>query len=411
LSQARTQLREVDRLLGRLPNASPEVARTTERELREARAHLAQSTSRCFALPTYPGENAYQARIAARSAEMNDSIDRLQRRLESGDRPGAFEELARRTEPAVDRVDQAMRENIQLNARESADLGAEIASIRASTNTLRAFLNALSATLAIAAAFMMVRVLRRFTGLMEARVSDMEHFAGRVAHDVRSPLASVGLALELTKRDPEASIRRGILDRANRTLQNVTQLVDGLLVFARAGAPPPEHAATNVGEVLDGVIDELRPFADQSGIALALESPATSAVVACSPGVLISLASNLIGNSIKYMGASPVRRVHVRARDVGKAIRFEVRDTGPGVPPELRERIFDPYVRAAESTVPGLGLGLATVRRLVEAHGGSVGVLPNDDLGSLFWFELPKAEVRPARALRHIRRRWVPRPS
>src|SRR5262249_32394376 len=113
--------------------------------------------------------------------------------------------------------------------------------------------------------------------------------------------------------------------------------------------------------------------------------------VACSPGVLTSLVSNLVGNALKYMGDAPIRRVSVQANVVGGMVRVEVRDTGPGVPPELRERIFDPYVRAADSTIPGLGFGLATVRRLAEAHGGAVGLDREVRYGSLFWFELPLA--------------------
>jgi signal transduction histidine kinase len=111
--------------------------------------------------------------------------------------------------------------------------------------------------------------------------------------------------------------------------------------------------------------------------------------IACSAGVLTSLVSNLVGNAIKYMGDAPLRRVVVHARDVGSRVRIEVDDTGPGVPLELRDRIFEPYVRATESSVPGLGLGLATVRRLVDAHGGRLG-MSSGATGSSFWFELPR---------------------
>jgi signal transduction histidine kinase len=71
--------------------------------------------------------------------------------------------------------------------------------------------------------------------------------------------------------------------------------------------------------------------------------------------------------------------------------RLEVQDSGPGIPDEMRMKIFDPYVRAAQSGIPGLGLGLATVRRLAEAHGGAVGVDSRPGQGSLFWIELPLA--------------------
>ncbi len=111
------------------------------------------------------------------------------------------------------------------------------------------------------------------------------------------------------------------------------------------------------------------------------------------------MVSNLVENAIKYVGDARIRRVTIRATTGRKATRIEVRDTGPGVPRQLWATIFDPHVRGAGSNVPGLGLGLATVRRLAEAHGGSVGVTRNVPFGSVFWIEVPKvAEAHPGRA-------------
>lgn len=116
------------------------------------------------------------------------------------------------------------------------------------------------------------------------------------------------------------------------------------------------------------------------------------AAVACSPGVLMSMIPNLVENAIKYIGCGPVKEVRVRARTQGLMTRVEVADTGPGVPQGLASKVFDPYVRAPGLKQPGIGLGLATVRRLAESHGGSVGVTKNGATGSVFWFELPRAE-------------------
>jgi signal transduction histidine kinase len=75
-------------------------------------------------------------------------------------------------------------------------------------------------------------------------------------------------------------------------------------------------------------------------------------------------------------------------------VRIEVSDTGPGVPAELQARLFNPYVRAGSASIPGLGLGLATVRRLADAYGGEVGLDDNPGGGSRFWIELPRAPER-----------------
>jgi signal transduction histidine kinase len=221
----------------------------------------------------------------------------------------------------------------------------------------------------------------------DVRMADLEHFAGRVSHDVRSPLASVSLALDLVKRSPENPRVPGAIDDAIATLERVGRLVDGLLIFATAGVRPVDGARASVGEVLADVVEGARPAALERHIELRL-ADIPSAKVAASPGVLTSVVSNLLDNAIRYMGTCRVRRVVVRAKRCRSHMRIEVRDTGPGVPRELAKTIFEPHLRGPESALPRIGLGLATVRRLCEAHGGAVGML-RLAVGTLFWFELP----------------------
>ncbi len=76
-------------------------------------------------------------------------------------------------------------------------------------------------------------------------------------------------------------------------------------------------------------------------------------------------------------------------------VGVEGQDTGPGIPSELGPRVFSPYVRGTGSGRPGIGLGLATVKRMAEAHGGTVGVQTALGCGSVFWFELPPAPLDP----------------
>jgi hypothetical protein len=80
--------------------------------------------------------------------------------------------------------------------------------------------------------------------------------------------------------------------------------------------------------------------------------------------VLVSIVSNLVDNAIKYMGDVSVRQIVLRARRRGSKVRVEVVDTGPGIAKNLQQRIFEPHVRGGPTAAPGLGLGLATVRRL-----------------------------------------------
>jgi signal transduction histidine kinase len=169
----------------------------------------------------------------------------------------------------------------------------------------------------------------------------------------------------------------------------VRSLVEGLLDFARAGGAPGS-AHCDVARVLADVVAELNEQADATHATI--EVGRVEGTVACSPGVLYSILSNLINNALKYLGESHERRVSVRSAQRGARVLVEVEDTGRGVPTALRQHIFEPFARGPSSDgSAGHGLGLATVKRLVSAHGGKVGVRALDGRGSIFWFELPAA--------------------
>jgi signal transduction histidine kinase len=393
LASARTELREIAVALDDLTGGLPSERRPGEvgAEVQRSRELLNRDWHDYRALPPYRGEPGLQTSTEDTLHSAQASFDYVLARLQSGDQRGARNARNVRVVQDIERLDGRLKALLDLNAVRGAEQSRRISVIRRESGLLSVSLHVLSALFAVVAGFLVVRVVRRFVRVTDLRLSELEHFAGRVAHDIRSPLGSVGIALELAKKDPGLSDKaRSRLGRSVRTVQRIGQVVDGLLVFAAAGGLPPGGARADVQEILTGVIEGIQPSAEAKDIDLRTGATDKGAV-ACSPGVLTSLFVNLIGNAIKYMGDVAVRRIIVRARDAGRMMRIEVQDSGPGVPPDLRERIFDPYVRAGISETSGLGLGLATVRRLVEAHGGSVGVQGNRDGGSLFWFTLPKA--------------------
>jgi signal transduction histidine kinase len=248
------------------------------------------------------------------------------------------------------------------------------------------------ATLALVAIY---RLSRTETMLAERRLlqvknAELEAFGARVAHDVLSPLMTVGLALGMAEQrlsTPDDARVHGMLLRATSALQRVRQVVTDLLSFARAAAAPEAGAETEVAPLLKSLMRDLEPVAAQAGVDLHLDAAAVR--VQCASGILTSIVTNLVQNAIRHTD-SDEHRVDVRAVDAGKEVRLEVEDTGPGIAPDERERIFEPYVRAPEGGGV-LGLGLATVKRLAESHGGHVGVSSPraSGHGALFWVTLP----------------------
>jgi len=392
LTEERSSLRLMEGLVIEYAHrvAAGEDASDLVPRIRQARALMARQWGLEEETLLYPGETDLWVEIKAATEAVDASVERILQVQRRGER--SVEALVYAgLRPAVDRLSQALLVDVQFNARHAADLAATIQASRTGQRRLSGLLDGASAVFALVAGVTVALVLRGYAAMMDVRITELERFNGRVAHDIRSPLTAVTYALDWTRgRYPSDQDAHDTLDRASRSVRRIVQVVDAMLVLARAGTPPREGARVEVRAQAREGIDELLPAARARGVELELE-PFDAVEVACTPGVLTSVLSNLLDNAIKYIGDGPLKRVRVGARVDAAKVHIEVVDTGPGVPPELRERIFDPHVRAASSSIPGFGLGLATVRRLVEAHGGAVGVEPGAEQGSRFWVELPRA--------------------
>jgi signal transduction histidine kinase len=225
---------------------------------------------------------------------------------------------------------------------------------------------------------------------LETRAHELEHFAGRVAHDIRNPLSAARMAAELASRARNEDAARELNARVVRSLSRADAITTALLDFARSGARPDPGARTSPRAVIGEVVGEIGHDAERANIDLRAE-PIPPVGVACSTGVYLSLLGNLVRNAIKYMKDAPQRQIRIRVVEEGELVRTEVIDTGPGIPADVLPSLFQPYFRGASGGAEGLGLGLATVKRLAEGHGGRVGVKSERGRGSTFWFTLPHA--------------------
>jgi signal transduction histidine kinase len=235
------------------------------------------------------------------------------------------------------------------------------------------------------------RVVERLRRVEQARASELEEFAGRVAHDILSPLGPVSPGLQVLSRklDGDSAAQRAVA-AIRRSLERVSMIVDELLRFARSGAQPAPGERADIARVLDSVRDELAPDAEQNGVTLRFE-PAPQVEVACGEGAMLVVIHNLVRNAIKYIGDGPRRLVVTRAVVAAQSVRLSVQDTGPGLPAGMEQAVFAPYVRAPGTHAPGIGLGLATVKRIVESRRGRVGVWSEPRKGATFWVDLPLA--------------------
>jgi signal transduction histidine kinase len=247
---------------------------------------------------------------------------------------------------------------------------------------------------------MLLRVLRRegeqraeHVARIEQSNRELEAFAGRVAHDLKdvlSPLHLLGHILEAAPQDARSI--ESAAARIQRVTRRANDVLTGLLAFARAGAPADGKRAALFEEELEAVLEELEPLKQRVGAEVTLEIE-PGIVAACEPSLLHVVILNLLSNAFKFLAGQPRRRVRIRASAVGRQAVLEVSDTGPGIPPALRERIFEPFFRAEDARAPGSGIGLATVRRIVDARSGSIEVQSAVGQGTQVCVRLPRVEA------------------
>ena len=213
-----------------------------------------------------------------------------------------------------------------------------------------------------------------------------QEFLSILAHELRNPLNAISAAARVISKDvvgkPSASLVQGIVEE----VQHALELIDGLndAVTMESGRMRLDLEPTDLAALLRDVVAST-PVEDR-GVALALgEGPVR---VQADPGRLAQVVRNLLTNAAKYSPGGSSIEIGLDRED-GKAI-VRVRDHGPGVPPEERERLFQKFARLSTAGgTRGSGLGLFISRGIVQDHGGELWAEWPDGGGSVFRFTIP----------------------
>jgi light-regulated signal transduction histidine kinase (bacteriophytochrome) len=220
--------------------------------------------------------------------------------------------------------------------------------------------------------------------------SELEQFAYVASHDLQEPLRMVSSYTQLIDRrygdrlDGDArEFMHYVVDGAAR----MKQLIEDLLAYSRVGTKGKEFREIEVEAALKRAVTNLRAAIEESGAAVTWDPLPT---VSGDDLQLAQLFQNLIGNALKFRGRS-VPRVHVSVSEQENEWQIAVADNGIGIEPQYFERIFMVFQRLhTQADYPGTGIGLAICKKVVERHGGRIGVESRPGEGSRFHFTLPK---------------------
>ncbi|WP_460773254.1 sensor histidine kinase [Microbacterium sp. GXF7504] len=219
-----------------------------------------------------------------------------------------------------------------------------------------------------------------------ARSNDrLSAFAGQISHDLASPLTAIAFSLELLQEqfdgDPATPAPvTGWIDSGLRGVARMEAMIHDILAYARVGGQL-RHVPVDLAEPAQAAAADLCVPAGDPRIVIG-ELP----TVYGDPTQLRAVFQNLLSNGLKFGGDDP--RVEVVAVRGDDAWRIEVADRGIGIDPGDVHRVFDPLVRA-QKEIDGSGIGLSTCRRVVQAHGGDIGIRPREGGGAVAWFTIP----------------------
>jgi PAS domain S-box-containing protein len=228
-------------------------------------------------------------------------------------------------------------------------------------------------------------------------------FLASMSHEIRTPMNGVLGVLHLLRAERLSEGGRKLLDEALQCGHMLSELINDILDLSKIEADQmnltPEP--TDPVAAMSGVANMLRPQAESKNLTLTVEGDIDSGWSWVDPVRLRQTLFNLMGNAVKFTHQGEVRvRLTAQGQGQSKRLRYEIADTGIGIPAEAQPRLFERFQQADDSATRqfgGTGLGLAITRHLVRLMGGEVSFVSAEGEGSTFWFDIAAPEApRPA---------------
>jgi signal transduction histidine kinase len=249
---------------------------------------------------------------------------------------------------------------------------------------------------ALAAVVAVGVVLHRTMALSERRAA----FVSSVTHELRTPLTTFQMYTEMLAegmvRDHEK--RHQYLTTLQTEAGRLAHLVENVLAYARLekGRSPQALETVAIGALMEKQRDRLTRHAESCDMTVDFEVPESVAPmeVLTDPSVVEQVVLNLVDNACKYARTAADRRIHVEASCGRDVAALRVRDHGPGISPDERRRLFQPFRKSAKDaagSAPGVGLGLSLSRRLARSMGGDLRLDETVEDGACFVLTLPLA--------------------